>query len=429
MLTIAFLFSTFTPLAAAEKEQRPLIQIAILLDTSNSMDGLIHQAKTQLWKIVNELATAHKEGKTPELQVALFEYGKSSIPAKDGHLRMVLNLTTDLDKVSEELFALKTNGGDEYCGWVINEAVKQLKWSESKADFKAIYIAGNEAFTQMPGRYNRIHFNAPQPLNNPYNNRANKQVPNKKRQVQVQQQQVQIQQPKAQPVDKDIEEKNKHIQYKAACTTAVAKGIIVNTIHCGSLEEGVNGKWRDGAILGKGVYMNIDQNRKTVDIKSPQDEKIMKLNDELNKTYIPFGAHGKSAKSRQMAQDKNMQKSSYSGNMQRAMSKASVHYRNASWDLVDAVTEKNVEIEKLKDEQLPENMKKMSVEERKKFVADHLAKRRAIQKQIQELNDARKKFVAAEMKKLSASGEDTLDAAMVKSLRKQLQEKDFQFKK
>ena len=32
--------------------------LALLLDTSNSMDGLIDQAKSQLWKIVNELAAA-----------------------------------------------------------------------------------------------------------------------------------------------------------------------------------------------------------------------------------------------------------------------------------------------------------------------------------------------------------------------------------
>ena len=38
------------------QENKNLIQMAILLDTSGSMDGLIEQAKAQLWKIVNELA-------------------------------------------------------------------------------------------------------------------------------------------------------------------------------------------------------------------------------------------------------------------------------------------------------------------------------------------------------------------------------------
>ena len=57
----------------------PTIQIAILLDTSNSMDGLIDQAKTQLWNIVNEFIRAKKDGKPPAMQVALFEYGKKTL--------------------------------------------------------------------------------------------------------------------------------------------------------------------------------------------------------------------------------------------------------------------------------------------------------------------------------------------------------------
>jgi len=99
--------------ALSEKAKAPRIQLAILLDTSSSMSGLIDQAKTQLWRIVNEFATTRKEGKVPELQVALYEYGKSSLPANQGYMRMIVPLTTDLDKISEELFALQHNGGQE----------------------------------------------------------------------------------------------------------------------------------------------------------------------------------------------------------------------------------------------------------------------------------------------------------------------------
>src|SRR5436309_2777522 len=86
---------------------RVTVQIAILLDTSNSMDGLIAQAKTQLWTVVNEFVRAKKDGRPPAIQVALFEYGKQSLPASEGFVRMILPLTDDLDRVSEELFALK----------------------------------------------------------------------------------------------------------------------------------------------------------------------------------------------------------------------------------------------------------------------------------------------------------------------------------
>ena len=121
----------------------PTVQIALLLDTSNSMDGLIAQAKTQLWNVVNEFVKAKKDGRPPVIQVALFEYGKRTLSPTEGYVRLILPLTDDLDKVSEELFALKTNGGDEYCGWVIREAAKRLEWGPSDRVYKAIFIAGN----------------------------------------------------------------------------------------------------------------------------------------------------------------------------------------------------------------------------------------------------------------------------------------------
>ena len=111
-------------------EEKPLVQMAILLDTSGSMSGLINQARAELWAIVNEFIFAKRNGKEPELQVALYEYGKSSLPSKEGYIRMIVPFTTDLDKVSEELFALNTNGGSEYCGWVINEATQALEWTD-----------------------------------------------------------------------------------------------------------------------------------------------------------------------------------------------------------------------------------------------------------------------------------------------------------
>jgi len=94
--------------ARAEDEkpqpEPPRIQMAILLDTSNSMDGLINQARTQLWKIVNEFTNAKLGDEVPTLEVGLYEYGNDGLPAKGGHLRMVVPLTSDLDKVSEALF-------------------------------------------------------------------------------------------------------------------------------------------------------------------------------------------------------------------------------------------------------------------------------------------------------------------------------------
>ena len=117
--------------------------LALLLDTSNSMDGLIDQAKSQLWKIVNELAAAKtSNGSRPNIKIALYEYGNDGLPAAEGHIRQVSQFTHDFDLISEKLFALTTNGGNEFCGHVIKTSLNQLAWSSSPDDVKMIFIAG-----------------------------------------------------------------------------------------------------------------------------------------------------------------------------------------------------------------------------------------------------------------------------------------------
>ena len=89
---VAFLFMSFTTdklnVVAPAKDQT--IMIALLLDTSNSMDGLIDQAKSQLWKIVNEVAAAKSgDGKQPNIKIALYEYGNDGLSSDEGFIRQV----------------------------------------------------------------------------------------------------------------------------------------------------------------------------------------------------------------------------------------------------------------------------------------------------------------------------------------------------
>ena len=117
------------------------VQIALLLDTSNSMDGLIDQAKTQLWKVVNSFNDAKRDGKVPFVEVALYEYGNNGLHIGNNWIRQVEPLTRDLDEISRELFAFRTNGGDEYCGAVIQRALSDLSWDPSPRTYKAVFIA------------------------------------------------------------------------------------------------------------------------------------------------------------------------------------------------------------------------------------------------------------------------------------------------
>ena len=98
----------------------PKIQVAILLDVSNSMDGLIDQAKAQLWNMVSTMGKAQCENNlSPQIEIALYEYGRTTNDPKQGYVKQINAFSNDLDSISKNLFSLKTQGGDEFCGHVI----------------------------------------------------------------------------------------------------------------------------------------------------------------------------------------------------------------------------------------------------------------------------------------------------------------------
>ncbi len=69
------------------QERTKKINVALLLDTSNSMDGLIEQAKSQLWKIINQITKANKEGEEADIKIALYEYGNDNLVVTNGFVR------------------------------------------------------------------------------------------------------------------------------------------------------------------------------------------------------------------------------------------------------------------------------------------------------------------------------------------------------
>lgn len=375
LLLLLAALTAFAPLYAQKKgnkkkinkkEEKSNIQVAILLDTSNSMDGLIEQTKSQLWKMVNELALAKDaNGNIPNFELALYEYGNDNLSKGEGFIRMVSALTTDLDLISEKLFELKTNGGSEYCGQVIQKATQELTWSKSNDDLKIVFIAGNEPFTQGP------------------------------------------------------------IDYDKSCKKAIGSGIIINTIFCGDEQEGIDGKWKSGALLADGKYLTINQNEAIVHIEAPQDEEIAKLNQQLNKTYIGYGAEGQHRIQLQTKQDANASSYGRANTVQRAISKSSKAYKNSSWDLVDAMKDKEVALEEIEEEALPEEMQEMDLETRKKYVSEKTKERQEIQEKINTLSKERRKYVANEREKMAGKNSKNLDAAIINTIREQANKNNF----
>lgn len=356
------LISLSLPLQAKPDPQQSVIKVAILLDTSNSMDGLITQAKNQLWKIVNELSKAELNGRTPRLQVGLYEYGNDGLSIKNDYIRQVLPFTGDLDRVSEELFRLKTNGGEEYCGAVISDSLKKLDWSGSAKDMRAIFIAGNEPFDQG------------------------------------------------------------NISYKEACASARQKGIVVNTIFCGNRGEGSRSKWEDGAQIAGGRFLVIDQDQRVADISTPYDKELTQLGQQINATYVRYGPAGVTGAERQARMDHEAVQAAPSVAANRATSKATSNYSNSNWDVVDAKKDGL----KVKPEQLPAEMQKMTTAQQEAYITKKRLEREKIQKRIQELSNQRQAYIAKNQK---AQSKDSLDSALLKTIRVQAESKGYKFKK
>ncbi|MDR6156720.1 hypothetical protein QF023_000236 [Chryseobacterium sp. SLBN-27] len=343
-----------TATTPAAKENK--IQVALLLDTSNSMDGLIGQAKSRLWNIVNTLTALKYNGKAPEVEIALYEYGNDGI-SDENYIRQVTPLTQDLDLVSEKLFALRTNGGNEFCGAVIRDASMNLNWDGNEKSMKLIYIAGNEPFDQ--GR----------------------------------------------------------ISYKNVISDAKKKNIYTNTIFCGNRDEGIRTFWQNGASLGDGKYFNIDSDRKVIYIETPYDVRISECNTKLNETYIYYGSHGSEFKTKQMLQDKNAEVQSVSNAVERTVAKSKKNaYKNDHWDLVDRAEKDKDFISGMSQSELPSELKGKSKEEIKKAVAQKSAERDKIQREIEELSKKRQAFIDEEMKKRGNADADDLGKAIESSV-------------
>lgn len=365
LLAVTMMSSRPAPRLNKKTTVAPKIQAAILLDVSNSMDGLIEQAKIQLWNMVSTMGKAQCENNvSPQIEIALYEYGRPSNDVKNGYIKQINTFTTDLDGVSKNLFALKTNGGDEYCGHVIYSSLKELNWDASSASYKVIFIAGNEDFLQGD------------------------------------------------------------IAYTKACAEAKSKGVIVNTIYCGPRAQGIAEHWNLNAECGEGSFTNINQDAKIEDIATPYDSVLFTLNDKLNGTYISYGYAGAGAKAMQAEVDQlNTGKNKAAAAKRIGVKSNAKLYKNSNWDLVDKDTDGSLDagfFKTLDKKTLPDSLQNKTEEQIRQVVTIKQKERSAIQQEIQKVNAQRDEYIAAERKKNATKvNENTLEIEVEKMIKVQ----------
>lgn len=348
-----------------EEPRRP-IDLVICLDTSASMTQLINSARAKLWDVVNELAEARP---TPYLRVGLLTYGSPGV-STDAHGWVVrhTNLTTDLDTVYAKMMALSTNGGAEFVGWVLNDALNAMSWSRDPHALKMIFVAGNESADQCSSRFN----------------------------------------------------------FRYVAEDARSRGILINSIYAGLRQQGINEHWDQVALHGGGCYTAINMHAGTIQIPTPQDKILIDLNVELNATYLPYGPAGQKGKTNQTRQDANAASLGDQSVGSRIVAKASKLYNNAHWDLIDAEEQEGLDVAEVKKENLPAEMRDMTVKQRRSYVERTKRTRKVVRERIKEISSQRERYLRTARRSAGPRGTG-LDDAMKKTVRKQAEASNFIF--
>jgi hypothetical protein len=393
------LITSIMILSQASLMAAPQVDIAIALDTSGSMQGLITQVRDGLWQTLNNLGEIKKDGEVASLRLALYEYGSGVVGKDQDYLQLLVPLTTDHTQIASKLFATQATGSQEYIGAVVEKALSDLDWSKEGEDFKAIVVAGNET----------------------------------------------IKQGEAEPMN--------------AASKSLGQDILLNTIFCGpemitpfsggfghfgggfgggfedpatkTADPVVNPiflEWKELANLGGGQNLSIDQNDVIPYIPSPYDTQIVDLTKSLSSTYLPFGTDGATKYQDYLALDSKVMGSGagsymdWGGYVSGNFGTATI----ATWELVEAAKNTDFDLSKLSEAELPDALKGKSLGEKLDLIKAAADKREQINKEIEALKELRRTFIAEELKKLNTSGKDTFADAFRKMITKQLQDQGFQ---
>src|SRR5262245_64028835 len=287
------------------KDPRPQVEVVFCLDTTGSMGGLIEGAKQKIWSIVNQIASGRP---TPDIKVGLLAYRDRG----DTYITKLFELTTDLDEVHKNLKEFKADGGGdtpESVNQALNESVVKFKWSKDKDTLKIIFLVGDA------------------------------------------------------PPHMDYKD---DVKYPESCKLAAAEGIIINTVLCGNDGEAKR-VWQEVCAKAGGAFVQIAQDGGVQAIDTPFDKELAEINGKLLKTNVCDGAEKdrKSGENKKIAAESLPAAGGVAADSAGYRLKAS---RFAANDLLDDLKEGKKKLADIKDEDLPDDMKKMKPDERKAHV-------------------------------------------------------------
>ncbi len=138
------------PAAKKAAQQKPRIDLAFCIDTTGSMQSEIDAVKSKTKEIVAKLSGSKP---APEIRVGLVAYRDRG----DEYVTKVFQFSDNIDKVVKDISSLQADGGGdtpEAVNEALHAAVNQLEWSDSNRTVKLLFLIGDAGPNTYPNDYN-----------------------------------------------------------------------------------------------------------------------------------------------------------------------------------------------------------------------------------------------------------------------------------
>jgi Mg-chelatase subunit ChlD len=346
------------------------IQVVFALDATGSMSGLIAAAKEKIWSIASSLSQT-KEGVQIEMGLVFYR------DRGDDFVTKQVQLSANLDDVYRELMSISAGGGGdspESVNQGLWEAVDKMSWTDSKDAYKAIFLVGD------------------------------------------------------QPPHMDYQQ---DVLYTESCKRAQQKDIVINTILMGG-DGSAKKIWEEIAACSQGSFFQMDMDVNNVEVSTPYDVQISKISDEIQQERLYYGGAEimKKQKAKTEKSDYISSNASDAVKSRRAEYNMSVAGNSAFYgeqELIQDYSTGKVNIARLLEIQLPVKLAKMTLAERKAFLDQAVAKRKAQEQQLKELAVQRQEYLEKEMEKMDPDKvENSFNNQVFNSVQKQAGAKSIQ---
>ena len=359
---------SFTKKPDSLNKRKPKIQIVFALDATGSMSGLIGAAKEKIWSIAGSLAQADP---APEIEMGLIFYRDRG----DEFITKKVALSTDIDAVYAELMQISAGGGGdepESVNQALYESITKFAWDSSSQTYKTVFLVGDC------------------PPHMDYRN---------------------------------------DIKYPASCSMARQKDIILNTILMGD-NRVANRIWHEIANCSQGSFTQVKMDANDITINTPYDSVIAVISDEVDDTRLYHGTESeKSVSKAKMSTSKTVTDFSKPNvKAQRAEYNTSKTGKVAYYgdkELLEEYRADKTSVEKIKDEELPDEMKNLSPAQKKIFIEQKLARRDSLIKELAKYTLIRKVYIEGELSKRDSSEVNhSFSNEIYKNIRKQTEKKN-----